>query len=139
MVVGKVTEAARRNLYAAADAVLGIDNAETLMNSIPPNWEQFATKSDLATLRHELRGEMADLRGELRTEMGELRGELRTEMGELRGELRGEMGQLRHELCGEMHQLRGEIYKAMNVQTWRLIGGVGVMMTLITAFDNAAG
>jgi hypothetical protein len=76
-----------------------------IMESMPPvEWAELATKSDLALLGRELRGEMAELRGE----MGELRGEMRGDMSGVRGEmagLRGEMSELR----GEMSALRGDL------------------------------
>ena len=59
------------------------ETADALIERLPPDWEQLATKTDVARLGTELRGEMAELRGE----MGELRGELRGGMAELRSEM----------------------------------------------------
>ena len=46
------------------------ETADALIERLPPDWEQLATKSDLAQLGAELRGEMA----ELSARMGELSG-----------------------------------------------------------------
>ena len=106
------------------------ETAAALMERLPPDWSQLATKSDVAALGAELRGEMAELRGgmaalgaELRGEMAELRGgmaalgaELRGEMAELRGgmaalgaELRGEMAALSADLGGGITALAGDM------------------------------
>ncbi|MCY3661268.1 MAG: hypothetical protein OXH28_00410 [bacterium] len=77
------------------------ETADALIERLPPDWEQLATKTDLARLGTELRGEMAELRGE----MAELRGE----MGELRGELRGGMAELRGEMATLGADLGGKI------------------------------
>ena len=77
------------------------ETADALIERLPPDWEQLATKTDLARLGAELRGEMAGLGAELRGEMAGLGAELRGEMAELRGEMA--------ELRGEMVELRGEM------------------------------
>lgn len=56
-------------------------------------------------------------------------------MAGLRGELRGEMVGLR----GEMYQGFTEVYEAMNALTWKLLGGIAVIMTVITAVGNWVG
>ena len=92
----------RRELFDLLESGLGSRTAALLMAHLPPiGWEHLATKSDLASLRSELRGEMAELRGELKGEMAELRGE----MAELLGEMvhtRGEMVNMRGELIGRI-------------------------------------
>jgi hypothetical protein len=50
-------EAARLDLYRGLEEVLGAARAGTLMEHLPPaGWRDLATKSDLATLKHELEG-----------------------------------------------------------------------------------
>jgi hypothetical protein len=79
-----VDDRTRTNLHRKLEAVLGPEEADTLMAHLPPvTWQDVATKDDVRTMAAELRGEMGELRGE----MGELRGE----MGALRGELGGEI------------------------------------------------
>ena len=71
--------------------------ATKLMQHLPPDWKQLATKTDLANLGTELRGEIAGLRGEITGLRGEVTG--------LRGEVTGEITGLR----GEMVAMEGRI------------------------------
>ena len=63
------------------------ETADALIERLPPDWEQLATKTDLARLGTELRGEMAGLGAELRGEMAELRGEMVTLGTDLGGKI----------------------------------------------------
>lgn len=102
-------ERRRHDLYTKLAEVLGPDDAETLMEYLPPwSWPEIATKDDLQALARELRTEMSSLRHELRGEMAELRGEMSGLRHEVHGELaklRGEIGEVR----GEIGEVRGEI------------------------------
>lgn len=99
------------------------------MSARPPfEWSEVATKTDLANLSSQLRGEMRELHGELQGEMGGLRGEL--------GELRGEMGELR----GEMGRVEGRLYQAMMTQTrYYVATTVGAVLTTGALAFAAAG
>lgn len=64
-----VDDRTRLNLHRKLDAVLGSDDADTLMAHLPPvTWQDVATKSDLHALESNLR---AELRGEVRGAIGE--------------------------------------------------------------------
>lgn len=83
------TEAELQHLYQQLHQTLDHEGAATMMDILGPYARhEPATKADLETLRHELRGEMADLR----TEMADLRSDLRVEMAGLRTDI-AEMGQ----------------------------------------------
>lgn len=62
-----IDEAARPHLYELARGTWDAKAADTLMNAIPSDLRQLATKDDLAVLGSDIRAEMADLRGELRS------------------------------------------------------------------------
>ncbi|MEZ5170335.1 MAG: hypothetical protein R3A49_06280 [Acidimicrobiia bacterium] len=105
-----VDERTRLALARKLDAVLGTDDASTLMEYLPPvGWAAIATKQDLAALEQSLRGEIVGLRGEVRGEIAELRGEMHREIGGLRGEIGG---------------LRVELADALRAQTNRILGWV---------------
>ena len=72
-------EATRLHLYEQARASWGVEAADALMHALPWDPDQGATKTDLALVGAELRGDMAELRGE----MAELRGEMQAMGGDI--------------------------------------------------------
>ena len=70
-------ETERHELYELAKTHVNDRFAELIMNSLPPNVDNLATKDDVAVLGADLRTEMAELRTELRTEVAGLRVEMR--------------------------------------------------------------
>lgn len=76
-----VDERARHALYRKLEETIGAEEATTLMEHLPPvGWADVATKSDLAVLRNELRGESGELRGEMLGMEGRLRLEMAKNM-----------------------------------------------------------
>ncbi|WP_125289088.1 hypothetical protein [Erwinia sp. 198] len=95
--------------------------------------ESFATHADVANIRTE----MATMRGELKEEMASLRGELKGDIVSLRGELKGDIVSLRGELKSDIVSLRGEIHetlqKAINKQTVLLLTIIPATLAAIAA------
>ena len=76
-----VDDRTRLNLHRKLDAVLGTEEADTLMAHLPPvTWNEVSTKDDLATLGTTLRSEIQTMGTELRSEMLIFRTELRSDM-----------------------------------------------------------
>lgn len=126
-----VNEESRYALHGKLEAVLGVEDANTLMEHLPPaTWSDLARQRDIDMMRIDLRSEMATMGADLRREMTELRSELRGEMVELRNELRQEMTQLATELRGEMADLRNELRRDINRSTGQLIGTVMGLQTI---------
>ena len=89
-----ITEAGRHQLYQRLEAVLGPDEATTLMEHLPPvGWADVATKRDLDHLEQVLRAELAN--SELRLG-ARLRGELNASESSLRSEIRDGLRDQRH-------------------------------------------
>ena len=62
-----ITEESRHRLYQRLDEVLGVNEAATLMEHLPPvGWADVATKHDLEMFRLEFR---AELHNELRKQL----------------------------------------------------------------------
>ena len=65
-----VDDRTRLNLHRKLEAVLGNEEADTLMAHLPPvTWNEVATADDLDALGTTLRAEMHTMGTELRTEM----------------------------------------------------------------------
>jgi hypothetical protein len=106
--------------------------------------EEVATKSDVAALRTDVRGEIAEFRTEVRGEIAELRtevrgeiAELRNEMGLLRTELRAEFNGGLIGLRGEMGAMRGELLAAMKADKIDLLKWVVMLIVGQTAVFTA--
>jgi hypothetical protein len=90
-----VDDRTRLELHRKLDAVLGAEEADTLMAHLPPvTWNDVATKDDLASIHTamdamgtQLRTEMNAMGTQLRTEMNAMGTQLRTEMQTMRAEL----------------------------------------------------
>ena len=66
--------AARDRFYRTIEPLLGADQADFLMDALPPmDWGEIATKSDVADLRVEMRTEMREMRAEMREMRAEMR------------------------------------------------------------------
>ena len=87
-------------------------------------------RSEVIDLRSEIGSVRDELRSELRSEIGSVRTEFHSEMTDLRKEVKSEMTDLRKEVKSEMTDLRKEV-KAL---TWRFITAMGVYTTMIGAF-----
>lgn len=65
-----VDDRTRLNLHRKLEAVLGPEEADTLMAHLPPvTWNDVATKHDIATLETTLRAEMQAGFADVRTEL----------------------------------------------------------------------
>ena len=64
-----VPDSRRLALFDHARSAFGEDAATTLMDLLPPDHTELATKADLRVTESALRADMADLRTDLRTEM----------------------------------------------------------------------
>ena len=90
-----ITSGERHDLHTKLATVLGQDQANTLMEHLPPvGWADVATKRDLDSVEVALRGDIDNLGTQLRAEMATLGTELRGEMATLGSELGSDMAAL---------------------------------------------
>ena len=90
-----ITSGERHDLHTKLATVLGQDQANTLMEHLPPvGWADVATKRDLDNVEVALSGDIANLGTQLRSELAAQGSELRGEIATLGTELRREIATL---------------------------------------------
>jgi hypothetical protein len=109
-----ITEGRRKRLYDKFEEVLGADNAEVMMELLPPvGWADVATNRELDQLRVaiEARFETSEHRmlAELYRESAGLRAEMAAGDAALRAEMAAGDAALRDEMTGGVAGLRAEI------------------------------
>jgi len=108
-----ITEESRYRLFKRLEQTLGADDANTLMEHLPPvGWSDVATKVDLDHLHAatqadlaEVRGDVAQLLGATRADIAELRGDIAL----LRTTTQADTAQLRTTMESEFSQVRSDI------------------------------
>lgn len=61
-----VSQSQRHQLFQWLEEAMGPERAAVMMDLLPPvGWSDLATKTDVAMVRIEVKGEMAELRGEM--------------------------------------------------------------------------
>jgi hypothetical protein len=117
-----ITEAERHQLYQRLEAVLGPEEATTLMEHLPPvGWADVATKRDVDHLEHVLRADMSNLEVRLSAMESELRHEMATKesVTELRGEMatKESVTELRRELRDGLRDQRHVMFALFGANT----------------------
>lgn len=129
-----ITELSRFQLHQRLREALGEDEAETLMEHLPPlGWADVATKRDLDQLQNLTARDLKLAAVELRGEMQALGSELRGEMQALGSELGGEMQALGSELRGEMHEMKADLLTQQRNFMLALMGVNGTIAALAIA------
>ena len=101
-----LTEQERHRLYTRLGEVLGSEEAETMIELLPPgSWADIATNQRVDQLGADLRAEMAELRGELTVRMVELESGLTNRMTQLESGLTNRMTELDSGLTNRMTEL----------------------------------
>ena len=121
-----ITEDTRYRMQGRLYQVLGVEEASTLMEHLPPlGWGDVATKADLAVLDRKIDG--VEERLGLRID----RVDARIDSVEERFGLRLEATEQRIRV--ELDQGLAGIQREMRVQGWSLLGGVSVVVAVATA------
>ena len=138
-----VNDRSRLELHRKLEAVLGTEEADTLMEHLPPvTWHDVATKDDVrsseAALRSELTLNAAVLRGEMNVGFADVRVEMNVGFADVRAEMNARFGHVDARfaqvgaeitsLRGEMHtgfaEVSGEVHRAIIEQTCWILGFV---------------
>jgi hypothetical protein len=117
------TEGSRHRLHQRLEAVLGEDEATTLMEHLPPvGWADVATKADIAATRADFKrlesatatALQAAVEG-LRAEMKVMEAHLRTDMADMRTDIHREMRMQLLAILGAMVANSGLVLAAAKV------------------------
>ncbi|MCY3786701.1 MAG: hypothetical protein OXG47_08275 [bacterium] len=108
-----ITETDRIELHNQLVEAIG-PVATKLMQHIPPDWTQLATKSDLAALGTELRGEMKAMEGRIARRFGIIDGRF--------GKIEGQFERLRGEMKAMEGRIAGQIAKFSLTVVLALLG-----------------
>ena len=102
-----VDDRTRLELHRKLEAVLGPEEADTLMAHLPPvTWHDVATKDDLEPIHTTVTASAA----QLRTEMNAMGAQLRTEIDALGTRLHTEVNAMGTQLRTEMQTMRAELH-----------------------------
>ena len=94
-----ISDQSRYRLHQRLDDIIGVDEAATLMEHLPPvGWADVGTKRDLEHTTALTQANIDQLGSALRIEMGELRTEVRVGFADVRTELQKELGAMRGQL-----------------------------------------
>ncbi|MCY4272921.1 MAG: hypothetical protein OXF00_09785 [bacterium] len=120
-----ISEKVRWALRERLIEVLGEEEAETLMESLPPVvWHQIATKDDLSALeqrlRTEMNGQFAAFKAEVIGEFAAFKGEMIGEFAAFKSEVVGEFTAFKGEMIGEFAGFKGEVKGEFALQIARL-------------------
>jgi hypothetical protein len=140
-----ITEETRHHLHQRLEAVLGPEEAASLMEHLPPRgWGDVATKVDLDHLqtvtkrdldlaierpRTELKGDIAELRAEI--------GAVRTEMVQMGAALQERIDANHASLLASMAELRAEMHEDRRAGQRQVIGAL--VVALIAVVMTVAG
>ena len=138
------TNRERLNLHNKLNEVLGSEEANTLMEHLPPvSWHEVATKDDVTSSEIALRSDMSAMAKELRAEMSAMGKELRGEMAAMGKELRADMSMMRTELRAEISvglaDIRTEMTNGFNRQIKWLVTFGMAWSSLLVALTRFAG
>jgi hypothetical protein len=133
-----VDDRTRLNLHRKLEAVLGQQEADTLMAHLPPvTWHEVVTKEDIAALGMALRSEMHVMGTELRSEMHAIETNLRAEMQAIETNLRAEVQVMGTNLRSEMQTgfatLRTEFVEGVDRQIKWLVTFAAAWTTVLVA------
>ncbi|MCY3862444.1 MAG: hypothetical protein OXG67_10840 [bacterium] len=129
-----IDEKVRWALMRRLIEVLGEEEAETLMESLPPVvWHQIATKDDLAALEERLRAEMNTRFAEFKSELAGLRGEF----AEFKSEFCGELAALKVELADQKGEWKTELARSTRTVVLSFVGVAVAMLGAMVALAQA--
>ena len=118
-----ISDADRRRLHDALVKSIGPEPSEVLMELLPPSgWSDLVTRTDLNSVRTELKTDIEITKTELRIEIQDLRTELKGDIQDLRTELKGD-------IRGIQGQIDGQLPKVIMANIASMLAVAGTVIT----------
>ena len=118
-----ITEKSRHELYRRLEEILGPDEANTLMEHLPPvGWADVATKDDLQQFE-----------SRVDTKIDSLDARLSGRIDSLDAQLSGRIGDVESGLRIEIANLSTEMHSTLRTNSYLTIGAMAALVTLISA------
>jgi len=118
-----ITEKSRHELYRRLEEILGPEEANTLMEHLPPvGWADVATKDDLQQFE-----------SRVDTKIDSLDARLSGRFDSLDAQLSGRIGDVESGLRIEIANLSTEMHSTLRTNSYLTIGAMAALVTLISA------
>ena len=147
-----LTHAQRTSMFNTLAQVMGQDDAETLMQHLPPSgWDNVATKEDLragfaetnasiATALAQAAVERAEIKAEAAVERAEIKAEAAVERAEIKAEAAVERAEIKEAVASGFAQAALERAEIIRRQAWHLyivvstivVASVSIWIALLT-------
>ena len=102
-----LTHAQRTSMFNTLAQVMGQDDAETLMQHLPPSgWDNVATKEDLRAGFAEIHAAIATGMAQAATERAEIKVQVATELAEIKVQVATELAQIKVQIATELAQVK---------------------------------
>jgi len=123
------TEQNKRRLHARLCEVIGIEEADILMEQLPPiTWTEFATKRDLDELRiatkHDIEFSAIATRTELEQVMTKTRSDLEQLISQTRTDLEKSIMEVKHSVETTKLELTATMERGFRNQSWKMFTAI---------------
>ncbi|MBK5222212.1 MAG: hypothetical protein JJE52_04920 [Acidimicrobiia bacterium] len=135
-----ITDSQRYQLHRSLEEKLGPDEANTLMEHLPPvGWADVATKDDVHQADLRLTGKIESLDVRLSARIDNVETRLSARIDVLDHRLTGQIESLDHRLTGQIAGLSTEMHRTLRTNAYLTIGGTAALVTLVSAIAGLTG
>jgi uncharacterized coiled-coil protein SlyX len=124
MTIDRGSEARRHDLYTWAQGAMGPENAQTLMELLPPlGWADVARRADVDALHRDVERDLASSRSAMDVRLEAMQ----QRIARMEERIAGMEERIAARLDQQVAQLRVEMHRALRVQLLAIMGMVGTL------------